>query len=84
MIRILGSSKKSAKEMKELTDADRKTLELLPVNVWVGAYDVSYKIKNPYFRLNRLEERGLVESTTVGTYPDLKKMWINKGGSRCH
>ena len=62
--------------MKELTAADREVIRLVPSGSWFGVDDILGKVRNARFRLDRLEERGELESKVIGTPPDVTKMWL--------
>lgn len=72
------------KDKKALTEADEKTLQRLPDDRWFGLYDVHYGIKNPYYRCERLVERGKLESRVVGDMSDLTREWrkVPEDGSK--
>lgn len=53
----------------KMTDADRKALERLP-DGWFKRDDVSYIVRCPEYRLQRLVDRGKVERKIEGNYPD--------------
>ena len=62
-----------------LSKSDKEALDLLPSDCWFGVDEVSYKIRCPRFRLDRLEQKGMLESRVDGDYSNLKTMWFKKG-----
>lgn len=57
------------------TKADMEALARLPQEGWFDIRAVSYMVRNPRYRCDRLVEKGLLESRVVGTYPDIKTEW---------
>jgi hypothetical protein len=54
-----------------LSEADRHALSRLPDNGWFCVGDVSYMVRNPRYRCDRLVEKGALEDRVVGEIPHL-------------
>ena len=58
-----------------LSAADNAALARLPDGRWFGLRDVTYMVKNPRWRCDRLAEKGVLESRVVGEWPAIETQW---------
>jgi hypothetical protein len=56
----------------QLTEADRRALERLPDGDWFSIHEVSYMVRCPRYRCDRLVEKGALEWRVTGEYPHLE------------
>lgn len=59
-------------ESQSLSEADRHALSKLPDNDWFGIDGVSYTVRSPRYRCDRLVEKGILENRVVGDVPHLR------------
>jgi hypothetical protein len=57
-----------------LTAADKAALEWLPAD-WFGLNKVTFRVRNPRWRCDRLTQKGMLESRVIGEYPDIQSQW---------
>lgn len=53
-----------------LTEADQDALTRMPEG-WFKASELEFMVKRPFYRCERLEGLGALESRITGTFPDL-------------
>lgn len=62
-----------------LTRADKDALARMPDNDWFGIDDLSFMIRNPRWRCDRLTAAGYLKSKVIGEYPnELKTVYRKK------
>lgn len=58
-----------------ITAADEDAIKRLPDGDWFGLESVTYMVRRPYWRCERLVKMGLLEGRLTGTFPDTKTQY---------
>lgn len=61
-------------EFDPLTKSDAEALSLLPEG-WFNVHDISYRVRNPRWRCDRLAAKGALEHRVSGRVPTLHSEW---------